>query len=349
MNAIAWLSRRFGGRYSRGVERSSSTAADRSHAAADERIRLGVSSCLLGATVRYDGGHKRDRFLTDVLGRYVEWVPVCPEVELGMGVPREPVRLVGAAASPRMVGVRSGTDHTERMRRFAADRVRALAALDLSGYVFKKDSPSCGVERVRVHGASGMPSRRGRGLFATAFTTAFPLVPVEEEGRLEDAVLRERFVERIFCYRRWRRLVARRCSRADLVAFHTAHKFLILAHSPRHYAALGRLVGEQKGTRPATLARRYGELFMEALGAPATTQKHVNVLRHLAGFCREHLDAADRRELAAVIDDYARRLVPLVVPLTLLKHHVDRHAIEYVRGQWYLSPHPKELMLRNHV
>jgi uncharacterized protein YbgA (DUF1722 family)/uncharacterized protein YbbK (DUF523 family) len=316
----------------------------------DDAIRVGISSCLLGAAVRFDGGHKHDRFLTDLLGRYVEWVPVCPEVEVGMGVPREPVRLVGAPQAPRMLGVQSGADHTVAMRRFAAARARQLAALDLSGYVFKKDSPSCGMERVRVYAnGGGMPTRRGRGLFASAFITALPLIPVEEEGRLNDPVLRESFIERIFCYRRWRRLVRDGPSRAALVAFHTAHKFLVLAHSPRHYALLGRLVAEQKGARPSVVAQRYGETLMAALAAHATVRKHVNVLQHLAGFCREHLDTADRRELAGVIDDYGRGLVPLVVPLTLLNHHVERHDVGYVRGQWYLRPHPMELMLRNHV
>ncbi len=346
------LSRTFAARYSRAVARRTTVAAPERRGAADageDAIRLGVSSCLLGASVRFDGGHKHDRFLTDLLGRYVEWVPVCPEVEVGMGVPREAVRLVGTPDAPRMIGVGSGTDHSERMRRFSAERVRALAALDLSGYVFKKDSPSCGMERVRVYGASGMASRRGQGLFAAAFTAALPLIPVEEEGRLNDPVLRESFIERIFCYRRWRSLVDAGPSRAALVAFHTAHKFLMLAHSRRHYAALGRLVAEQKGTRPAAVAQRYGEILMAGLAVHATPKKHVNVLQHLAGFCREHLDAGERQELATVIDDYACGLVPLIVPITLLKHHVRRHDVGYVRDQWYLSPHPKELMLRNHV
>lgn len=314
----------------------------------NDRLRLGVSSCLLGEQVRFDGGHKHDRFLTDLLGRYVEWVPVCPELEVGMGVPREAVRLEGDPQAPRLVGVRTRTDHTTAMRRFAAARVRQLASLDLQGYVFKRGSPSCGMERVRVYGQAGVPSRRGRGLFAAAFMTALPLLPVEEEGRLNDPVLRENFIERVFAYRRWRALVEAP-GRGTLVAFHSAHKFQLLAHSPRHYSALGRLVAGQKRQRTAALVAEYGAGFMAALALAATTAKHVNVLQHLAGFCREHLDAADRRELAAVIDDYRRCLVPLVVPLTLLRHHSERHRVTDVLGQTYLSPHPKELMLRNHV
>jgi uncharacterized protein YbgA (DUF1722 family) len=215
--------------------------------------------------------------------------------------------------------------------------------------VFKKDSPSCGMERVRVYATAGMPSRRGRGLFAAAFIAAYPAIPVEEEGRLHDPVLRENFIERIFCYRRWRRLLETRLTRGALVTFHTAHKLLVLAHSPRDYAALGRLVGEAKGTRTVLLAQRYGERLMAALAVPATVKKHTNVLQHIAGFCRDHLAAPERRELATVIEDYRNGLVPLIVPITLLRHHVERHDVAYVKGQVYLSPHPKELMLRNHV
>ncbi len=347
MNAIAlrWFGRRVLARLTGMASPIASGAAARD----DRPLRLGVSSCLLGVEVRFDGGHKRDRFLTDLLGCYVEWVPVCPELEVGMGVPREAVRLVGDPAAPRMVGTRSGTDHTDAMRRYAASRVRALAALDLSGYVFKKDSPSCGMERVRVYGTGGMPGRRGRGIFAAAFMAAYPSIPVEEEGRLNDPVLRENFIERLFCYRRWRALLDGGPTRGALVVFHTAHKFLVLAHSPRDYAALGRLVGESRGIRAAPLARRYGERLMAALAVTATVKKHVNVLQHIAGFCREHLTPGERRELAEVIEDYRRGLVPLIVPLTLLRHHVARHDVAYVRGQTYLNPHPKELMLRNHV
>jgi uncharacterized protein YbgA (DUF1722 family)/uncharacterized protein YbbK (DUF523 family) len=315
----------------------------------DPPIRLGISTCLLGERVRFDGGHKHDRFLTDVLGRYVEWVPVCPEVEVGMGIPRESVRLAGDPAAPRMVGVKTGTDHTAAMRRFASARVRQLAALDLCGYVFKKDSPSCGMERVRVYAGSGTPSRQGQGLFAAAYRSAFPLIPVEEEGRLNDPALRENFIERIFCYRRWRDLTRTGLRRRALVDFHTRHKFLLLAHSPRLYQELGRLVAGQERVSPARLAERYGGLFMEALGAPATVAKHANVLNHIAGYCRRHLGPPERQELAGVIEDYRRKIVPLIVPITLLHHHVYRNDIEYVKGQWYLSPHPKELMLRNHV
>ena len=311
-----------------------------------------MSSCLLGSEVRYDGQHKRSAFLVDVLGAFVEWVPVCPEVELGLGVPREPIRLVGSSSAPRLVAERSGTDHTEAMQRFARTRVRELERLDLAGYVTKKASPSCGLERVRVHGAKGGPPRRdGVGLFARALREAMPLLPIEEEGRLEDPALRESFIESIFAYARWSEAVARGMSRGDLVAFHTAHKLALLAHSPAAYRRLGALVAAP-GKGRAALARTidaYGAGFMAALRAPATRGRHANVLQHMAGYFREVLPPGDRAELAEVVADYGRGLVPLVVPLTLLRHHVRRQGVAYLAGQTYLDPDPKELLLRNHV
>ena len=318
------------------------------------RIRIGVSSCLLGRKVRYDGQHKRDDFLTEGLAPFVEWVPVCPEQELGLGVPREPVRLLGSAAAPRLVAERSGKDHTEAMRRLAEARVRELEGLDLSGYVTKKDSPSCGMERVRVHSPRGGPPRRdGVGAFAAVLLARMPLLPVEEEGRLHDPALRESFVERIFAYARWKAAVAAGMRRGDLVRFHAAHKLALMAHSPAAYRALGALVGGMgKGAIRPTLDA-YATPFMAALRTPATRGRHANVLQHAAGYLRELLDPDDRRELAGAIDDYAKGHVPLVVPLTLVRHHVRRHAdahgVAWLAEQTYLDPDPKELMLRNHA
>ena len=190
-------------------------------------LRLGISRCLLGEAVRFDGGHKRDAFLTDVLGRYVEWVPVCPEVEAGLGTPREAMRLIGTPQQPRLVAIRSGQDHTRAMEVMAAKRLDDLAGSDLSGFVFKKDSPSCGVERVRTYNEHGMPGRKGVGLFARAFLGRFPLTPVEEEGRLCDPLLRENFIERVFCYRRWQDLMNSGATRQGVVRFHTVHKYLL--------------------------------------------------------------------------------------------------------------------------
>jgi uncharacterized protein YbgA (DUF1722 family)/uncharacterized protein YbbK (DUF523 family) len=310
---------------------------------------LGISSCLLGQKVRYDGAHKQDHFLTDTFGRFVEWVSVCPEVEVGMGVPRETVRLVGSPDAPRLIAERSGKDWTDAMQRFAAVRLGQLAELHLSGYVFKKNSPTCGMERVRVYNSKNMPARQGRGLFAAALMTRFPLMPIEEEGRLIDPALRENFIERVFAYRRWQDAMAGAKSAAALVEFHTRHKFLLLAHSERHYRQLGRLVANVKKSSLRAAYEEYGSMFMIALSVRATAKKHANVLDHLMGYFSEKLSAAERRELVELIRDYRSQLVPLIVPVTMIQHYVKKYDVGYLHNQVYLAPSPKELMLRNHV
>jgi uncharacterized protein YbgA (DUF1722 family)/uncharacterized protein YbbK (DUF523 family) len=312
-------------------------------------IRIGISACLLGEKVRFDGGHKRDSFLVDTFGRFVEWVPVCPEVELGLGTPREALRLVRRDDVIRMVNTKSGRDISDAMRAYARDRVEALGRERLAGYVLKKDSPSCGMERVKIYAESGMPERQGRGLFAEALIARFPHLPVEEEGRLSDPRLRDNFVERVFAWVRLRTLFESRWAVGDLVRFHTAHKMTLLAHDPEAYAELGRLVARAKGADRKTLAARYTELFMGALAAIATTRKHTNVLMHMLGHFKARLDEDARGELLTSIEDYRKGLLPLVVPMTLLRHRVRRCGVEYLAGQVYLEPHPKELMLRNHV
>ena len=316
---------------------------------ADLPIRVGISSCLLGEEVRYDGGHQKDAYITGVLARHFTWVPVCPELEVGMGVPREPIQLVGDAASPRLLGVTSGTDHTDRMDAFARRRVEELRRRELSGYILKRGSPSCGLERVKLYAGDGPPARTGTGLFARALTDALPLLPVEEEGRLNDAHLRDSFITRVFAYRRLAALRAADPRPAAVVEFHTAHKYLLLAHSPAAYARLGRLVAEVPRLPRAGWLDAYAEGFMAALAMRATIKKHVNVLQHIVGFFKTRLAAAEKRELLGVIGDYAAGLVPLVVPITLINHHVARFDVAYVRDQIYLRPHPKELMLRNHA
>ncbi len=318
---------------------------------ATAKPRLGVSSCLLGRNVRYDGQHKKDDFVVDVLGPFVEWVPVCPELEVGMGVPREPIRLVGKASAPRVVADRSGRDWTEEMRAFAERRVAELAALDLSGYVTKKDSPSCGMERVRVHPArgGGPPRRDGVGAFVRVVRERLPLLPIEEEGRLHDPALRESFVERIFAYARWKAARAAGMTRGALVRFHTVHKLALLAHSPDAYRRLGRIVASLGKGSIAAQVEAYGAAFMAGLRVPATRGRHANVLDHMLGYFRDVLAPPDRKELEALVRDYQRGLVPLVVPLTLFRHHVRRHGVAYLADQVYLDPDPKELMLRNHV
>jgi uncharacterized protein YbgA (DUF1722 family)/uncharacterized protein YbbK (DUF523 family) len=311
--------------------------------------RLGISACLLGQKVRYDGGHKRDHFLTEVLGPFVEWVPVCPELEVGMGVPRETVRLVGNPKNPGMIAERSGRDWTDDMKNFAARRAAELGRLNLSGYVFKKDSPSCGMERVKVYSPRGGASRDGTGLFARSLMNEQPLMPVEEEGRLNDPVLRENFIERVFVYRRWQEIAAGAKSVRALVEFHAKHKFQLLAHSELHYRALGRLVAKAKQTPMDQAYENYGYGLMNALRFPANIKKQANVLDHMMGYFSDKLSPGERQELVEVIRDYRRRLIPLIVPITLIRHYVRKYAAEYLQHQTYLDPSPKELMLRNHV
>ena len=312
-------------------------------------VRLGVSACLLGERVRYDGGHKRDAFLTETLGPFVEWVPVCPEVEIGLGTPRDTIRLVGDDETPRLVVERTNEDLSARMRRFAAVKARELETLGLDGYVFKRASPSCGLFRVRVYGEAGEPGRVGRGLYAAAVVHRMPTLPVEEEGRLTDARIRESFVERIFAAARWRAFMASRPRPRDLVAFHAGMKYAVLAHSPSLYGSLGRLVARAGTSTSAPLSREYGTALAAALAVPASRARHVNVLQHMAGFFKRELDSDDRAELTETFEAYRTGLVPLVVPITLIKHHVRRLGIAYLAEQVYLNPHPRELMLRNHV
>ena len=312
-------------------------------------VRLGVSACLLGERVRYDGGHKRDAFLTETLGPFVEWVPVCPEVEIGLGTPRDTIRLVGPDEPPRLVVERTGEDVSARMRRFATVKARELQTLGLDGYVFKRASPSCGLFRVRVYSEAGEPGRVGRGLYAAAVVDRMPALPVEEEGRLSDARIRESFVERIFAAARWRVFMTGRPRARDLVAFHARMKYAVLAHSPAMYGSLGRLVARAGTSTSAALCREYGAALAAALAVPASRARHVNVLQHMAGFFKREIGSDQRAELAETFEAYRAGLVPLVVPITLIKHHVRRLAIAYLADQVYLNPHPRELMLRNHV
>lgn len=316
-----------------------------------EKLRLGVSRCLLGEKVRYDGGHQLDRFVAHTLGAHVEFVPVCPEVECGMPVPREAVRLVGDPARPRLVGRETGRDCTEQMESWAARRLDELAGEGLCGFVFKSGSPSSGLERIKVYPADGgrQPvSYRGAGVFARMFRERFPLLPVEDDGRLHDAKLRENFIERIFVMDRWQAVLARPGLGA-LVDFHTRHKLLVLAHGTEAYRELGRLVAGGKARAEEELFPRYGELLMGALTLLATPRKHANVLTHCLGYFKKQLSPDEKQEMLEVIERHRTGQVPLVVPMTLLGHYVRKYREPYLAGQVYLSPHPAELALRNHV
>ena len=316
---------------------------------ASEPIRLGISSCLLGEEVRFDGGHKRDRYLTDVLGAWVEWVGVCPEVEIGLGTPRPIIRLERADEAVRLVQPASGEDLTGPMADWAEGRVRELQRLDLDGYVLKRASPSCGMERVKVWGGGGMPSKSGVGIYARVLMEQWPLLPVEEEGRLSDPVLRENFIERVFCRHRWRTAVRRGLTRKRLVEFHTAHKLLLRSHNEAGYRRCGRVVAGAGQVEDGELFAAYEDEFQRTLATRTTPARHANVLYHVLGYLKRSVGPVEKREMVTLIEDYRRGLLPLIVPVTLARHHVHVHDVTYMRGQLYLEPHPKELMLRNHV
>ncbi len=315
-----------------------------------DEILIGISSCILGEKVRFDGGHKRDDFLAETLAKFVRFVPVCPEVDIGLGVPRETIRLErGERKEIRLVAPKSGLDHTTTMSRYSDRKARELQGLDLSGYVLKSGSPTCGLFRVRVYDHNNVPSKTGRGLYAEALTSRLPNLPVEEDGRLRDPRLRENFFERVFAYRRIRNLFRGRWTLGDLVRFHTNEKFLLLAHDRDAYAELGRLVANARGKPRRELAETYESVFMGGLSKIATTRKAANVLQHMAGHLRKVIGQRERAEIATVVDDFRRGLIPLVVPVTLIRHHAHLNDVEYLVGQTFLEPHPKELMLRNHV
>lgn len=314
-----------------------------------DTIRLGISACLLGKPVRFDGGHKRDRYLTDVLGDWVDWVSICPEVEIGLPTPRPTLRLVHQRPESRLVITESGEDLTDRMKSWSTGWIQEAQESRLDGFVLKKGSPSCGMERVRVYGANDTPYKGGVGIFARTLMERWPNLPVEEEGRLNDPVLRENFVERIFVRHRWRHLLRRGAAVRNLIEFHTAHKLLIRAHNEAAYRRLGRLVAAA-GTLPRDeLLTRYEEELFSALRIRANAKRHANVLYHALGYLKRIIGPAEKAELVETIEDYRNGLLPLIVPVTLLRHHVKLHEVPYLSEQLYLEPHPKELMLRNHV
>jgi uncharacterized protein YbgA (DUF1722 family)/uncharacterized protein YbbK (DUF523 family) len=316
---------------------------------APETIRLGISSCLLGENVRWNGGHKLNRYIRDTLGQFMDFVPVCPEVECGLGVPRETLRLKGAIDSPRLVTTKTGIDHTDRMQTWAAGRVKQLEKENLHGFIFKKDSPSSGLMRVKVYSEKGMPQKKGVGIFARAFTEHFPNIPVEEEGRLNDPRLRENFIEQVFSLKRWRDCLKKGRRMGVLVDFHTRNKMLILSHSQKIYRDMGRLVARGKKLPGTELFATYEDLLLQALSMKGTAAKHGNVMLHMMGYFKKQLSADEKQELLDCFADYRQELVPLIVPLTLLKHYVRKYRQPYLSQQTYLNPHPVELKLRNHV
>ncbi len=312
------------------------------------RIRIGISSCLLGQAVRFDGGHKHNDYITQSLGQFFDFVAYCPEVAIGLGVPRPPIRLVKSAHGLRARGVHDATlDVTDKLVAYAEKIAPTLHGL--SGYILKQGSPSCGMQRVNVYGARGKSVSTGSGLYAGTLMAQLPELPFEEEGRLMDPVLRENFVERVFVYHRWQQLTAQRLTAKALVEFHTRHKFIVLAHDEKRYRELGRLVATAGRSGMTEIGRTYIQLLMQALKKPATRTRHANVLQHLFGFFKQNLDSADKRELLELINTYRRGQLPLVVPITLLRHYLRRFPVSYLSEQYYLAPQPDERMLRNQI
>ncbi len=311
-------------------------------------IRIGVSSCLLGNKVRYDGGHKHDKYITETLGTYFEFVPVCPEVECGLPVPREAMRLIGDPEAPRLVTNKTGIDHTDKMNDWAQMRVQQLAREDLCGFIFKSKSPSSGMERVKVYDKNNSPHAIGVGLFARVFKDRLPLLPVEEEGRLHDMALRENFIESVFVYRRWRDTL-KEFTAHSLVSFHTEHKLLLRTHSEKHYRELGRIVAKAGTLNTESLFTLYQDNLMAAMQLKPTVKKHVNVLMHMMGYFKKTLSADEKQELLEVIEHFRNHHVPLIVPMTLMNHYVRKYQEPYLQQQYYLNPHPTELKLRNHA
>jgi len=318
-------------------------------AACDTSFRVGVSSCLLGEQVRYDGGHRHDRYITDILGRFFRFLSVCPEVGCGLPTPREAMRLEGDPVNPRLMTHQSRIDKTDQMLAFCADKVRELESADLCGFIFKKNSPSSGLLRVKVHGPHGVPAGSGSGLFAAAVARHFPLLPMEEEGRLNDPAIRENFIERVFGYRRWKDFLLGSPGLGELVEFHSRHKLLVMSHSAQICREMGTLLAHGRDIKKEALFRRYGELMMKGLALHTTAKKNTRVLMHILGCFKKELSPAEKSELLESISQYHDRLVPLLVPLTLLKHYLTKFDQPYLKQQVYLAPHPAELMLRYHA
>ena len=314
----------------------------------EEPLRLGVSSCLLGEEVRFDGGHKRDRFVMDVLGPWVTWVPVCPEVEIGMSIPRPTIRVVEVEGEERLIAPSTGRDYTEDMIAYRAKRIADLKDVGLDGYILKKGSPSCGMERISVFRKEARLHKKGRGMFASALLEGWPDLPVEEEGRLNDPPLRENFIERMICRNRWRLAIKRGLNRRGLIEFHRAHKLLLRAHNESGYRRLGTLVGSAGTIKDSILIAEYEREFQNCLQTKPTVKRHTNVLQHAMGYLKTLLEPKEKRELLSAIEDFRMGLLPLIVPLTLLRFNVKRFEVEYLLDQLYFDPHPKELMLRNH-
>ena len=315
----------------------------------NEKMKIGISSCLIGNEVRYNGGHARDLFVINTFAPYVDFVAVCPEVECGMPVPREAVHLVGDVNNPRLMSTKTNIDFTSQMQNWSHKKVLELEKEQLCGFIFKKGSPSCGLHRIRVYqGAGKQPLRTGIGMFTRIFIDHFPTLPVEDEGRLHDPTLREHFIEKIFIMQRWRQLIKKPHSRHALIAFHTGHKLIFLAHNQVNYRRMGKFIANIAELEIETAYQQYFILMTTLLKFKTTPKKHVNVLMHMLGFFKKELTSAEKEEMLTIIDQFSRGLLPLIVPITMFKHYIRKYNKTYLANQHYVEPHPLELKLRNH-
>jgi len=312
------------------------------------KIILGVSSCLMGNTVRHDGGHKRNVYIMSTLAEYFDFRTYCPEMAIGLGVPRPTIRLTRSETGVRLTDSdNTGMDLTDAMKKWSGQATEGMR--DLSGFILKNNSPSCGMERVRVYDGNGAPTRDGVGLFASALMEAMPWLPVEEEGRLNDPMLRENFIERVFVYYRWQRLIEGGLTVSSLMEFHKRHKFILLAHNEEEYRKLGPLIAGVNNDNLQQVADEYLLRLMKSLSARSSRKRHTNVLMHVMGFLKNKIDSDDKQEMIEVMDSYRLGQVPLIVPVTLMRHHLRRFPDDYISSQYYMNPYPEELMLRNSI
>lgn len=313
------------------------------------KIPLGISQCLLGERVRFDGGHKHNRYLTDVLGEYMEFRPVCPEVAIGLGIPRKPIRLVITGDGERIRGIENpDLDVTDALIAEAETAVQQMP--DICGYVFMQNSPSCGVYSLKRYRPNGFSlDNKGRGAYAKRFMELMPLLPVEEAGRLNDAGLRDNFLSRVFAYYDFQVQVAPAPTAKKLIEFYSRYKYQVMAHHVPSYFAIGRYLSNLAGRDIVTASQEFFRLFMEALAHHATRKGNTNTMMHLRGYLKTQLNTSERQELSQLIDSYRTGFVPLVVPLTLLKHHLLKLDHPYLKSQTFWAPHPERLGLRNHI
>lgn len=312
------------------------------------KISVGISSCLLGEEVRYNGGHKHDNYCTAVLARYFEFKPFCPEVAVGLGIPRQTIRLVGEPGAVRVLGTQDSTlDVTDRLSSYAESVADSVS--DLRGYIFMKDSPSCGLYSAKVYSKKGAPVGKSAGIYSGRLRERFPLLPMEESGRLNDPELRENFIARVFLYDRWLHDVAAEPSAQKLVAFHSRHKYFVMSYGQKLYRETGALVARAGCGELQQLLSDYIQKIMLGTAKPTTRKGHVNVLLHMVGYLRKTVPGGIRQDLIKAIEEYRTGQVPLAVPMKLMQHYLDNYASDYIKQQTYLSPHPFELGLRNTI